>query len=353
MPQRGKRKRTATVLSANLHATTSSLSPVPLIDIGPLVRCTVIQRPSVRNKSPYVADVSVNGSNVVAVTHVPNIDSGGKLRQGAMILASKVPNVDENTFGKFGTPKCEYICRLLWCKEEENEGCWLSAHPALGEQLAKALLERGALDERLGTSAVVRDSIQTQKMIKRAVTESVSNSYRPDFAVTHEDGSVTILEVKQVVDSDYSREFVEARARAQAPHPAYSINMPTTSYVRAGIFPWGKRGQKGPDGEKVVSARAIEHIRELTSMARTSLSPRPAILLMCGRGDVKGFRANGAACPSFVKYLEQAQRAGVRVLCHSIRWGEGEDEGKAFDAGALELWPALGDGDEFVCSSKQ
>ena len=350
MPAKRKRARATTTVTQ--QPAPVPFSSEPLLDLGPLVRCTVMQRPSVRNKSPYVADVIVSTTNKVAVTHVPNIDSGGKLRKGAIILASKVPNVDENTLGKFGTPKCEYICRLLRCEEEEHDGggVWLSAHPALGEQLAKALLERGALDDRLGPSAVVKDSIQTQKMLKRQVTESVSNSYRPDFSVTHEDGSVTVLEVKQVVDSDYSREFVHARAETQAPHPAYSPSGDQSSpYVRAGIFPWGKRGQKGPDGEKVVSARAIEHIRELTAMAKNADAiPRPAILLMCGRGDVKGFRANGAACPSFVRYLDEARHAGVRVLCHAIRWGEGDEVGKAFDAGALDLWPALIEGDEFV-----
>ena len=349
MPVKRKRAAGARAKTTKQEAEPAQVSGEPLIDLGPLVRCTVVQRPSVRNKSPYVADVIVSTTNKVAVTHVPNIDSGGKLRKGAAILASKVPNVDENTLGKFGTPKCEYICRLLRCEEDEHDGggVWISANPALGEQLARKLLEKGALDDRLGPSAVVKGSIQTQKMLKRQVTESVSNAYRPDFSVTHEDGSVTILEVKQVVDSDYSRAFVHARAETQAPHPAYSPNCPPSSYVRAGIFPWGKRGQKGPDNEKVVSARAIEHIRELTSMAKNS-ETRPAILLMCGRGDVKGFRANGAACPSFARYLEEAQRAGVRVLCHAIRWGEGDDEGKAFDAGALDLWQALGEGDEFI-----
>ena len=37
---------------------------------------------------------------------------------------------------------------------------------------------------------------------------------------------------------------------------------------RAGIFPWGGGNQKGPEGEKVVSARAIKHVRELTEIAQ-------------------------------------------------------------------------------------
>jgi DNA-binding sugar fermentation-stimulating protein len=226
---------------------------------------------------------------------------------------------------------------------------WLSAHPSLVEKIALALLENGALDDRLHASPIIRDEIKTQKTLKREVTESASNSYRPDFALKHEDGSTTILEVKQVVDTDYAREFVEAQAREQSPHPAYSPSAKKGEpYARAGIFPWGKRGQKGPDGEKVVSARAIEHLRELSELASKSPDVHPAVLFICSRADAMGMRPNGAACPSFAKHLSRAQRKGVRVLVQKVRWGEGDDVGKAFDAGPLELWPALEEGDEFT-----
>lgn len=39
----------------------------------------------------------------------------------------------------------------------------------------------------------------------------------------------------------------------------------------AGIFPWGRAKQKGPDGEKVVSTRAIKHLRELTRIQKGEL----------------------------------------------------------------------------------
>lgn len=322
----------------------------PLVELGKMELGEVLARPSARNKSPYVADVRVG--DAVAIAHAPNLDSGGKFRRGARVLCTRQPGVTATTMGAHGTPKCELVCRLLRCEERENAACegggvWVSAHPSLVERIALSLLENGALDDRLHASPTVKTDIKTQKMMKRQATESVSNTYRPDFAISHEDGTTTILEVKQVVDTDYSREFVQERARLQAPHPTYSPR--STPYVRAGIFPWGKRGQNGPDGEKVVSARAIEHLRELTELASDKKSGvHPAVLFICSRADVEGFRPNGAACPSFAAYLERAQRAGVRVLVQKVRWGEGEDLGKAFDAGALPLWPALKEGDEFV-----
>ena len=50
--------------------------------------------------------------------------------------------------GKYGTPKCEFIAQLLWVSEPENApGCWIGAHPSLGERLAHALLSGGHVKE--------------------------------------------------------------------------------------------------------------------------------------------------------------------------------------------------------------
>ena len=36
----------------------------------------------------------------------------------------------------------------------------------------------------------------------------------------------------------------------------------------------------------------------------------------------------------------------MNVLCHRVTWGQGDDAGKAFDGGELQLLPSLADGDE-------
>ena len=91
-------------------------------------------------------------------------------------------------------------------------------------------------------------------------------------------------------------------------------------YQRAAIFPWGSSAQKGPDGEKVVSARAIKHVRELTSVA-TARKHRhtagadlsSALLFVVARSDAVAFRANYDADPSFSRYLNAAVKSGVKV----------------------------------------
>ncbi len=78
-----------------------------------------------------------------------------------------------------------------------------------------------------------------------------------------------------------------------------------------------------------------------------------AVLFVAGRGDVLGMRPNGAACPSFAKYLARAQEVGVRVLAHGVRWEVDEDTGTAvaLSNGPLQVRKALGAGDEFVCKA--
>ena len=372
----------------------------PLLDLGPLEEGVLVCRPSSRNRSPYVGDVRlVSGPNegTTCVTHLPNLDSGGKCRPGVRLLCRRQPGVGPDTVGKFGTPKCELVCQLLRCEEPENApgGVWVSAHPAIGEKLTQALMRRGAFDDRLfarvGKSPAKKKEnvdddqprdvsvspVSSQVCRRREVSESASGSFRPDFSVEHPDGSVTVVETKQVVDTDYDLKTATHAAALQPGHPVYAMRhaveverdatdeslLLTAPYSRSGIFPWGKRGQKGPEGEPVVSRRAIDHLLELSAIARGEVTHTPrstlegvssapttraAVVLMAGRHDVHAIRPNGAACPSFAKHVAAAKASGVAFLGHKVRWGEGPDSGKAFDAGPVPIEAPMREGDEVL-----
>jgi hypothetical protein len=183
--------------------------------------------------------------------------------------------------------------------------------------------------------------------------------YRPDFRAHHADGTATLLETKQVVDTDYDPATANDAAAAQPGHPVYAPkDVASAGYERAGIFPWGKRGQKGPGGEPVVSARAIDHVRELSAVVNGGNGKgcgdvHAAVVLMAGRHDVSSIRANGAACPSFATHLAGAEEAGVRVLAHRVRWGDsGGEVGKAFDGGEVPVLPPLSEEDLAVLVPK-
>lgn len=195
----------------------------PLLSLGPeLVRAIVVRRPSERNKSPYVGDVKLVDGGRVALAHMPSLGLGGKCKAGSEVLLkvavdSKGRPLGANAPGKWNSPKCEFIMQVcfLWPRalhkpaaaqqlsdrwripqlvhvadpaNSQLGGCWVGAHPALGEKIAAELLDRGALDEALGATVV---KVETQ------VHNPASSDMRCDFVVTFSDRSRTVLEVWQ------------------------------------------------------------------------------------------------------------------------------------------------------------
>ena len=168
--------------------------------------------------------------------------------------------------------------------------------------------------------------------LRREVTKPCGMDARADF-VLEAAGSggarQTVVEVKTVVDATLDAGF-EASGGDGAP---------------AAIFPWGLGKQKGPGGEKVVSARAIKHVDELAKVARKELADpdkasEAAVLFVVVRADVDVFRPNAKACPSFAKHIAKARADGVKVRARRVRWvaeGGGTGSVAAYDDGDLEV----------------
>jgi len=328
--------KTVAMAASVLQAASGAPDAACVLDLGPgLVEAVVIGRPSSRNRSPYVGDVRL-GCGRIAIAHMPSMDMGGKCFPGAKCLLKlatdkKGQPIGADAVGKFGTPKCEYIMQLLRVDEAENEhlgGCWIGAHPSLGERIASELLRSGQLAVDLGG---------TPAAIEREVTGVAGTDMRCDFLLSFAPSAPrTVVEIKTVVDTDYHP--------ATAPERKGCVFVgQAEGYQRCAIFPWGKSNQRGPEGEKVVSERAIKHVRELTALATGQRQGEggerfnAAVLFIAVRGDALRFRANAEACPSFARYLRAAKEAGVAVLAHRVRWGEGSDLGRAFYDGPLPV----------------
>lgn len=260
---------------------------------------------------------------------MPCLELGGKCVAGSTLLVKPARDkkgelVGSDAIGQYGTPKCEFIAQLCLANEPENaaspEGdVWVSAHPSHGEAVARALLESGAV---LGGGF---------EEVRPEVSNFCGFPGRIDFVCRDSDGALSAVEVKSVVDTDYDPD-VERPDGAAAP-----LWLGPRPYERAAIFPYGRSNQKGPDGEKVVSARAIRQLGELRELARgaracpeTGARVRAALLFVVVRADASSFRANHDACPSFARHLAAAVRDGVDVRAVKVRWGTGADEGVAF-----------------------
>eukprot|EP00466_Bigelowiella_natans_P016046 jgi/Bigna1/45451/e_gw1.123.5.1 len=294
-----------------------------------LYRARILQRPSKRNRSPFVADAVLLDTDIInkVLVHVPSMDMGGKCVAGAEVLVKPALTrkgllVGAEAVGKYGTPKCEFIAQLLKVREPENEdlsggkGVWVGAHPSLGEKIVETMVRNGLLDSDLPGGKVVS--------YRREVRNVAGTNMRCDFLITHEDGSLTILEVKTVVDTDYNAETAPERKKC-----VFLGKASGKDYRRAGIFPWGHAKQKGPDGEVVVSSRAIKHVDELAAVAQgkylgdDGCKLNAAIVFVVVREDVETFRPNEEACESFVRHLKIAQDSGVKLLAHRISWKTG------------------------------
>jgi DNA-binding sugar fermentation-stimulating protein len=350
----------------------------------PLVAAKLVCRPSQRNRSPYVADIELlNDKNRIALCHVPSLDLGGKCVPGSRLLVR--PARDKNgrkvlataVSPKYGTPKCEYIAQLLYVDESVYETertttttgnnnstnaaaaaaattpttmgllyppTWIGAHPNLGERIAEIWLRQNLIPG-------IPPALQVETQVRNP---SGTTDMRCDFLLTLAPDSNNgrqnkcLVEVKTVVDTDYSALAPPPPASLQCrfittPTPTSSTTRP---YTRTAIFPWGKSKQKGPDGEKVVSARAIKHVRTLTQIVQKELpvvitndsadaaaaaaadadadnvNYTAVILFVVIRGDAQAFRPNYDACPSFGHYLKQARNAGVQVLAKRVSWDE-------------------------------
>lgn len=307
---------------------------VQLLDLGlDLSEAVLVQRPSKRNRSPWVADVRLDDGRI-ALAHVPALDMGGLCVTGSRLLVK--PAVDgkgrpigSKAVGAYGTPKCEFILQLVYVSEPENKsigGCWCAAHPNLGEKLTTSLLEKGLIS---GLPKVER--------IRKEVTGVAGCDMRADFVLEHANKQASVIEVKTVLNTDYNPSTPPDRKEC------VYFAQSGKKYQRAGIFPWGRVAQVGPEGERVVSTRAIKHVDELAGIARGDRKDKlgvrffPMLLFMVVRPDVVSMRVNQESCPSFAKHVEAAQAAGVRIVAHKVLWGKGKDLGKAFWAGTLPV----------------
>lgn len=160
---------------------------------------------------------------------------------------------------------------------------------------------------------------------------------RVDFLIEHEDPDLPprLLEVKTVVDTDYSSSLVLPN-RTQC-----VFTSDEEPYRRTAIFPYGNSKQTGPEGENVVSARAIKHVRELTRMVvDDSKQFDCTVLFVIIRHDAEAFRPNVDACPSFTRYLREAKEKGVQILAKQVVWGEEKNIGQCFEGNLLDVvWP--------------
>ena len=304
----------------------------PLLDLGKLVRGTLVKRPSASIRSPYVADVSLfqNGkkdSNVV-LAHAPALDVGGMCVSGSEVFLSERPAGGKTSHAielVRGAP--------LTNTKSSDMGVLVGAHPRLGELIAQEVLKRGLLKDEI----MLKDGWEMGKVdddlinMKQQVTIGDS---RVDFQLTISDkqsSQKVIVEVKNVVCADY-----KAGTEPSIRNDNHCVVVaPTESaedeYRRSALFPWGRLGQKY-DGRAVVSERAIKHLLNLRDLQNEDVTT--VVMFVVNRSDCDSMRACGERCPVFRDVLQEVVQAGVKAVGVRVRW---EDDGRCFFDGFVPV----------------
>lgn len=270
-----------------------------------MLEATFVRRPSMHNKSPYVGDILVNGAS--KIVHMPAMDMGGKCREGVKCLVSVIYDKDGNEYedgsvgGQYNKPRCQYKMQLVQCSEPENahmDPVWILANPTTSEHLFLELLQNDYLERYKGWQSYKKQyNVPDTNMRTDVLVEMPSKQH--------------LIEIKLVVDTDYDRNLTHDS------HIQAMYFSDQEAYKRSALFPWGRSHQKGPNGEKVVSSRAIKHVMELTHLVEKKQYDASIVFMVC-RSDAYSFTPNSEACPSFRKYLCKAKEVGVNVLALKI-----------------------------------
>lgn len=357
---------TSTSVSAKSNVVASAASSADeaanplLLDLGILVEGVLIKRPSATIRSPYVADVQLADSEPdapFALAHAPALDVGGLCAPNSTVLMKERPP------GGKTSHSIELVIATGPNGDDDEDVVLVGAHPQLGEKVAEEVLRRGLLSGEIGFEAATETLPSSPKKKKKATAKSSPKKGKADDGddveklapgtylkkqVTYGDSRVdfeltvveegvpsttkALIEVKNIVCSDYF--CANAPEKKNDNHCVIIAEEETEAkYKRTAIFPWGRLGQEF-EGRKVVSARAIKHMRNLADMGKKFATVQPIIMFVVNRSDCESVRACHEQCPVFAEELTKAKKNGVKIVAFRVKWSK---DGKAYFDGVLPV----------------
>lgn len=299
----------ATSLMRASTDTASAASAVLLHTLPKLFSATVVHRPSKEVKSPYLCDIRLAGVETLTLCHTPSLGCSGLVTTGATVLVSQSTS---------STAKSSHVLHHVLQAEADGTSHWVGTHPMTANVLAQALLEEGH----------VFPSLSRIETLRKEVT--MGNS-RFDFVATHADGSVTVVETKNVPVADNFDGTKKERAALLA-----ACITPPDAYHKIAIFPDGYR-KKVSDP---VSPRALKHVQELEAIVREG-GKRACLLFISQRTDVASFVVTSTDM-QYRTAVRKAGENGVVLKAFSVRWDGAS--GRAFLHRELPIvWDAEGE----------
>jgi DNA-binding sugar fermentation-stimulating protein len=241
----------------------------------PLIKAKVLARPSKKVKSPYLADIDING--IEYLCHSAPLGCSGHIVEGSTVWV--LEKSESNA-------KSTHEIYLI-----EEDGVMIGCHPLVANRIAHKLLKN---------SLVVPNT-------KDIISEYSINDCRFDF-IASSDSRMTVIEVKSVPIADY---FDGTSKEVQA----YLKEFPD-SKEKIAIFPYCTISGKRKQSEVPLSERALKHVTELTILSSTF---KCVLLFIIQRTDISKFCVTKLD-PIYKDACKKALDTGVIIKAISVKW---------------------------------
>ena len=231
-----------------------------------LVRATVVKRPSASIKSPYVADVRVDGIDELMLCHSPGLGCCGLVEAGRTIYV--VPSREGS--------KTAWTAQVAECVDGTGT-YYVGIHPMVGQSVAATYLSNISAD------AVWKSEV------------CVGEGTRIDYVGILPDGKKIYVEVKTAM---------------------VSMECATQRSERRVVFPEGYRKSK----KEPVSPRAIKHAETLAALMSKEDTAGCVMLYVVPRDDCGGGMLVNPEDPWYATAVRGAVAAGVRTIAISFSY---------------------------------
>jgi DNA-binding sugar fermentation-stimulating protein len=273
---------------------------ISLYNVPKFEKALVVNRPSKKIKSPYLADIKLYDSenNLIDeeyLAHSPTLGCNGLISSNSIVYVVK--NDGEKR-------KSKYTIFNVKIKDPE---IIIGVHPMAANDIFEKLLRNNILDEFSGAKNIKRE----YKVLKSRI----------DFHFELGDTKI-FLEIKNVPIANY----VNADTENKKVTPDFSSY---NKYEKIALFPLGYRSKK----EDLISPRAFKHIEDLMELQKEP-GNQSYLIYITQRGDVEYF----SPCTIDKLYYDkvyEAIAAGVKVIPIKVKW---DGENVYFDK-ILELLP--------------
>jgi sugar fermentation stimulation protein A len=266
-----------------------------LFDSSPIIKGTILHRPSKNIKSPYVADVILeDGTEILA--HCPSLGCCGLSNSGSSVYLTKNTGISTKTSHRVDLAIYQELNHNISYKEI------IGLNPKISE--------------KIGFNAIKNNCIQELQNVKLLETEKTFGNSRFDIYGIDNENKEFILEIKTVPLADY----VDCDKKDRKNY--VDLIEQKMFNEKIAYFPDGYRKNKNDP----ISPRALKHIQELETIVLEG-KYRCFLLFIVQRTDVSCFQTS-VIDTIYKEAVLKASNNGVKILVLQVDWNK--EDGKAY-----------------------